>query len=156
MGEVLVHFRTVVRAIRRHYQRVEQACGISGAQLWALAHVAESPGLRVGELAHALAIHQSTASNMLDKLESAGLLSRRRSDEDQRVVRLHVTARGRRVLARAPRPLRGVLQQGLHDLPEASLAALNRELATLVRAMHLRERAARKVLLEEDLRPQRR
>jgi DNA-binding MarR family transcriptional regulator len=153
MGEVLVHFRTVVRAIRRHYQRVEQACGISGAQLWALAQLAEAPGLRVGELAQALAIHQSTASNLLDKLESAGLVSRRRSDEDLRVVRLHLTARGRRVLARAPRPLRGVLQQGLLDLPDASLRTLNRELATLVRCMHLRERSARKVLLEEDLRP---
>jgi DNA-binding MarR family transcriptional regulator len=156
MGEVLVHFRTVVRAIRRHYQRVEQACGISGAQLWALAQLAEAPGLRVGELAQALAIHQSTASNLLDKLESAGLVSRRRSDEDLRVVRLHLTARGRRVLARAPRPRRGVLQQGLLDLPDASLRTLNRELATLVRCMHLRERSARKVLLEEDLRPPRR
>ena len=72
------------------------------------------------------------------------------------MVRLYPTARGRRVLERAPKPLRGVLQQGLLGLPDASLRALNRELATLVRAMHLRERAARKVLLEEDLRPQRR
>jgi DNA-binding MarR family transcriptional regulator len=152
MREVLVHFRAVVRAIRRHYQQVEDACGISGAQLWALVHVDEAPGLRVGDLARTLAIHQSTASNMLDKLESAGLVARRRNDQDQRVVQLFITARGRRVLARAPRPLRGVLQQGLLDLPAESLARLNCELATLVRGMHLREHGARKTLLEQELR----
>ena len=152
MNDVLLHFRTVVRAIRRHYQQVEASCGISGAQLWALVHVHQSPGMRVGELARMLAIHQSTASNMLDKLEAAGLVARKRNDEDQRVVRLFATARGRRVLASAPRPLRGVLQQGLLDLPQRSLESLNRELATLVRCMHLRERAARSTLLEEELR----
>jgi DNA-binding MarR family transcriptional regulator len=152
MNDVLLHFRTVVRAIRRHYQQVEASCGISGAQLWALVHVHQSPGMRVGELARMLAIPQSTASNMLDTLEAAGLVARKRNDEDQRVVRLFATARGRRVLASAPRPLRGVLQQGLLDLPDRSLDSLNRELATLVRCMHLRERVARSTLLEEELR----
>jgi hypothetical protein len=67
-------------------------------------------------------------------------------------VRLYPTARGRRVLERAPKPLRGVLQQGLLGLPDASLRALNRELAALVHEMHLRERDAHRTLLEEDLR----
>jgi hypothetical protein len=45
-----------------------------------------------------------------------------------------------------------VLQQGLLDLPDGSLRTLNRELAALVREMHLRERGAPKTLIEEDLR----
>jgi len=148
MREVLLQFRIVVRAIRRHYRRVEVACGISGAQLWALAHVESTPGVRVGELARELAIHQSTASNMLDKLESAGLMERRRTDTDQRVVRLFVTTKGKRVLRRAPRPLRGVLQQGLIDLSTPALTALQRQLGQLVRQMEVRDADPKGTLLE--------
>ena len=65
MLEVLQQFRILVKSIRSHYQQVEARSGVSGAQLWALAHIAGSPGSKVGELARALAIHQSTASNLV-------------------------------------------------------------------------------------------
>src|SRR5271165_3388130 len=84
MLEVLALFRVVFKSIRNHYRTVERRTGISGAQLWALAQIAENPGIRVGDLALALAIHQSTASNLLRELETAALLTRRKVREDRR------------------------------------------------------------------------
>ncbi len=136
MLAVLMNFRIVVRTMRNHYRRVERACGVSGAHVWALAQIAATPGINVSDVAHQLAIHQSTASNMLDKLERAGLVSRVRSADDRRVVRLQATARGRRIVERAPPPVRGALQQALVDLPLSRLAALRDELGELLHRMH--------------------
>ncbi len=135
MLAVLLHFRIVVRSMRGHYRQVERACGVSGAHVWALAQVAELPGLKVSELARHLALHQSTASNMVDRLEKAGLVLRRRSARDARVVHLHATRRGEGVLAKAPPPARGVLQQALMALPATRLEALRDDLALLIRHM---------------------
>ena len=108
MLEVLEQFRVIVKSIKRHYQTVERRAGLQGAQLWALAQVAETPGTQVGDLARALAIHQSTASNLLRALEAEGLVTRERRSSDQRQVRLFATKKGLKLLKGAPRPLIGV------------------------------------------------
>jgi len=149
MLEVLKLFRILVKSIRGHYRVVENRSGVSGAQLWALAHIDKNPGSKVGELARALAIHQSTASNLVGRLESQGLLARRRVRQDQRSVELTLTAQGRTALARAPRPLIGVLQQALLDLPDASLDALRRYLGVLIGAMMIKDKRGRATPLSE-------
>jgi DNA-binding MarR family transcriptional regulator len=80
-----------------------------------------------------MALHQSTASNMVDKLESAGLIRKERTSADQRVVRLYLTDSGRELLARAPSPARGVLPEALRLLDEEGLLRLQRELDGLLR-----------------------
>jgi DNA-binding MarR family transcriptional regulator len=149
MLEVLKLFRILVQSIRGHYQVVENRSGVSGALLWALAHVAKNPGSKVGELARALAIHQSTASNLVGRLESLGLLVRHRPRDDQRSVELKLTPKGRSALARAPRPLIGVLQQALLDLPNANLDALHQHLGALIATMKVKDKRGRSVLLSE-------
>lgn len=142
MLEVLEQFRIIFRSIKRHYQNVERRAGLSGAQLWALSQVASRPGLQVGELARALAIHQSTASNLLRGLEELALVSRERQGTDQRTVQLVATARGRAVLKRAPQPLIGVLQQALSELSGRDLDRLQQELANLVACLKRQGAAA--------------
>lgn len=149
MLEVLKLFRMLVKSIRGHYQVVENRSGVSGAQLWALTHVAGNPGATVGELARALAIHQSTASNMVSRLESLGLLARHRLRHDQRSVQLTLTPKGRSALARAPRPLIGVLQQALLDLPQASLDALHQHLGILIGAIKIKDVRSRATPLSD-------
>jgi DNA-binding MarR family transcriptional regulator len=149
MLQVLEQFRVIFKAIRGHYRSVEKRAGISGALLWALAQVAADPGTPVGRLARALAIHQSTASNLLRRLESRGLVSRRREGKDRRKVQLFATAKGLRVLGRAPQPLIGVLQQALSDLPAAKLHRLHKHLHGVIAAMKVKDRHARSSLLSE-------
>jgi DNA-binding MarR family transcriptional regulator len=149
MLDVLALFRVVFRSVRQHYQRVERRSGVTGAQLWALAHVAAHPGTRMGQLARALAIHPSTASNLVRRLESLGLVARERRGKDQRAVQLYLTAGGTRALRHAPQPLIGVLQQALSGLPARSLDGLRRHLQELIGTMKVKDLRARSMPISQ-------
>jgi DNA-binding MarR family transcriptional regulator len=146
MLEVLEQFRVIFKSLRSHYREVQQRTGISGAQLWVLARVAASPGSHVGEVARSLAIHQSTASNLLKSLERRRLVARERRGADQRNVQLYATAKGLRLLRRAPQPLIGVLQQALTELPAPVLAGLHVSLARVIAAMKVKRLAAARAM----------
>lgn len=149
MLEVLQQFRVVVQAIRKHYAKVEKRSGMTGAQLWALTHIAAHPGITVGELARAMAVHQSTASNLLERLVALEYVDKRRDGNDQRTVRLHATPRGIVAQRGAPQPRTGVLQQALAELPPASLVALRTHLSKLIELMRGKDRRARRTPLSE-------
>ena len=146
MLEVLAQFRVLVRSIREHYRVVEDKASIGGAQLWALSEIAGAPDTSVGDLARRLAVHISTASNLVGRLEELGLVERKRVSRDQRVVQLAPTALGRRTLKAAPQPTMGLLQQALLDLPPERLKALRRELAEVLARMKVRSPAAARQL----------
>ena len=140
MLEVLAQFRVLVRSIREHYRTVEEKASVGGAQLWALSEIAAHPDMSVGDLARRLAVHISTASNLVGRLEELGFVERKRVSRDQRVVQLAPTALGRRTLKAAPQPTMGLLQQALLDLPPERLKALRRELTEVLARMKLRSR----------------
>src|SRR4051794_463313 len=119
-ARVLRRFRLVFNADKAHFRAVEKKAGVSGAQLWALHVVREQPGIGVGGLARAMDIHQSTASNLLRPLLDGEFVAAARDGADRRSVRLQLTARGRRVLARAPGPFAGVLPDALARLDRAT------------------------------------
>lgn len=149
MMEVLKRFRVLLRSMEAHYRSVEQRSGLGGAQVWALAEIEAEHGLTVGALAEKLAIHLSTASNLVRRLEELKLVTRNRSKKDQRVVQLAVTAAGRRKLEQAPKPSMGLLQQALSETPTDELDALGTELDKLLRRMrHLDRRAGSLVIAE--------
>jgi DNA-binding MarR family transcriptional regulator len=129
---VLQRFRVLIRTAQRHSQWIERQSGITGAQLWALQELLDKPGLRVGELANLMALHQSTASNMIDKLESTGFVRKERTTVDQRVVRLYLTDSGADLLGNAPSPARGVLPEALRLLPPDELVRLQMDLDALL------------------------
>lgn len=134
--ETLKQFRVIISAVRQHFRALEAACGVSGAQVWILATLAETPDITVSQLSEALAVHISTASNMLDKLAKANLVERRRSETDRRVVHLRLSPEGLAALQRAPRPLTGLVPYALERLPEHALARLHEDLDLLIRQMN--------------------
>lgn len=140
--EVLKKFRIVFSAVKKHFQHVEARCGVSGAQLWAITEISRTPGLRVSDLAQALSIHQSTASNLLGEIEAKGFVLKERTGADQRVVRLYLTKKGKDAVARAPRPQIGVLPDALQHLPDEVLDSLNADMDALLSLMHLKDEAA--------------
>jgi DNA-binding MarR family transcriptional regulator len=151
MLEVLAQFRIIIRSVRRHYQDVERRAGLSGAQLWALAEVSAQPGLQVGGLARALAVHQSTASNLARRLYALGLVRRERKGRDQRHVQLFTTPRGAKLLGRAPKPSIGVLQQALSELSPTRLRELNAALERVVALMKVKSLSASRALPLSDI-----
>ncbi len=143
---VLMQFRQAVNSAKRHFRWVGDQCGISGVHVWALWELSETPGASVSDVARALAIHQSTASNLLDKLTRAGFVRRERGREDQRVSRLFVTPAGASLLRRAPSPVRAMLLQALVDMTDADLKRLEALLSTLLVHMKVDKDAATRPL----------
>lgn len=141
-ARVLRRFRLVFNAVKSHFREVETQAGISGAQLWALSVIEAQPGIGVGELARAMDIHQSTASNLLRALLEKNLVAAGRDGEDRRAVQLKATARGTKVLAKAPGPFSGVLPDALARLDKTTLARLDRDLAKLIEELGVDERGA--------------
>lgn len=134
-AKVLRRFRVVFNAVKNHFRAVERKAGVSGAQAWALSAIHARPGLGVGDLARAMDVHQSTASNLLRTLVEAGLVVSSREGEDRRTVQLYVTAKGQKALAKAPAPFEGVLPDALLRLDEQTLARLERDLAKVIRQL---------------------
>ena len=139
-ARVLRRFRLVFNSVKSHFRAVETKAGISGAQLWALSVVQAHPGIGVGELARAMDIHQSTASNLLRALLDKSLVSAQRGGEDRRAVQLQCTARGNKVLGKATGPFAGVLPEALARLDKRTLARLDRDLAAVITQLGVDER----------------
>lgn len=142
--QVLRQFRVIFNAVKTHFQQVEKAAGIGGAQVWALSILAEEPGIRVGALAKRMDIHQSTASNMVRALVDQELVLMQRDALDKRAYGLSLSPAGQVVLDKAPAPLAGVLPQALESLDALTLQRLNTDLDRIIYQLgqHANDKAA--------------
>jgi DNA-binding MarR family transcriptional regulator len=140
--EVLKSFRIIYGSVRQHFRDVRRATGLSGSQIWILHEVMQAPGIGVSDLAMKLAIHQSTCSQLVEKLVRAGLMVKTRSSDDQRRVGLSVSARGKRALASAPGPAEGVLPEAIAEISPASRRGLQRSLQQIIKALDLKDDSA--------------
>lgn len=147
--EVLKKFRLIYGSVRQHFREVESRCGVSGSQLWILQEVGRSPGIGVSELAGRLHIHQSTCSQLVEKLVQRELVVKERSEEDQRRVGLKLPRYAANLLARAPGPAEGILPEALGALPDEVLRSLDAALFEVIGQLrHRDERFAEKPLAD--------
>jgi len=63
--------------------------------------IAENPGGSLAQLARALAVTAPNITNIVDRLESRGLIERSQSEEDRRTQVLHTSVRGRELVREA-------------------------------------------------------
>ena len=137
--QVLKRFRVIYGSVRQHFRDVEKTCGVTGSQLWILQEVGKNPGIGVTDLAERLSVHQSTCSQLVEKLATRKLVIKERSKEDQRRVGLRLTAESALILEKAPGPAEGILPEALQALPEAALAALDKSLVEVIGQLRIRD-----------------
>lgn len=136
---VLKKFRIIFGSVRQHFREVEETCGVTGSQLWILQEVAKTPDIGVSELAERLSIHQSTCSQLVEKLVAHGLIIKERSKEDQRRVGLCLTGEASKILKKAPGPAEGILPEALQALPESALIALDKSLIEVIEQLSTKD-----------------
>jgi MarR family transcriptional regulator, organic hydroperoxide resistance regulator len=130
--EVLGKFRSIYGSAKNHFRQIEEQCGISGSQLWILKEVASNPNIGITQVSERLSIHQTTCSLLVEKLVKSKLITKERSQEDQRRVGLKVTDEGLAVLAKAPEPVEGILPSAVNAMDKESLDKLNKALNLLI------------------------
>ena len=140
--QVLRRFRVVFNSIKTHFRHIEKGTGIGGAQVWALGVVRANPGIGVNDLARAMDVHQSTASNLVRSLVDRQLVVAVKDGVDRRAVTLRILPGGRKVLRTTPGPFTGVLPEALASLDTRTLSRLDKDLGRLIAALEADERAA--------------
>lgn len=121
--ELATRLRVAVTRLNRRL-RQQSLAGLSPAQASALGTVNRLDRLTLGELAAAEQVQPPTMTRLVASLESAGLVVRETDGADRRVVRVRVTAEGRRTLQRIRTLKNAYLNRRL-----ASLDPTERELA---------------------------
>jgi MarR family transcriptional regulator, organic hydroperoxide resistance regulator len=135
-------FRMIFGSARRFDAEVRRTTGVPGSLLWALSEIASAADMSINALANRMALHQTTASNIVNALVERKLVLRRRNAADQRVVELQVSAHGTRVLRRAPGPHAGLLVDALKCMKAHQLEGLQQNLMLLVAEMRRPARGA--------------
>jgi DNA-binding MarR family transcriptional regulator len=92
--------RPVVLRLARGLRKETEQVGITARQATLLWLIKRSPGLSLAELAAEEDISPPALSGHVDRLETAGLVERTRSDTDRRRVGLRLTDEGEQLLRR--------------------------------------------------------
>lgn len=142
-NQVLRRFRVVFNSVRTHFKQIEKQVGLGGAQVWALSVIRDQPGIGMGELARAMDVHQSTASNLVRALQQKALIRMDKDAHDKRHVHLYTTPPALDLLASAPGPLEGVLPAALELLSPQTLERLDQDLTELIKLLKADESAGR-------------
>lgn len=90
----------------------------------------------IGVIAEELAVNPSNASRHCDRLQRLGLLERRRSAADGRVVHVALTEQGREVVDAVTRRRREEVVKVLAQMPEADRRGVVEALDSFRRAAH--------------------
>lgn len=83
------------RAITKQYTILLDSMGITYTQYLAMLVLWKKDGILVQQIAEGLEIDQATATPLVQRLEKLGLVTRRRSLEDERKVQVFLTVKGK-------------------------------------------------------------
>src|SRR6266496_3035222 len=86
----------VAQAYRSLSDSFMDRIGMHRAQATLLCRLFAQDGMTQSEIAEQLSVQGATVTNMLQRMEEAGLVARRRDPEDNRLVRVYLTEKGRK------------------------------------------------------------
>jgi DNA-binding MarR family transcriptional regulator len=123
--DVANRLRPVLLQLVRELRREVHPLGITGGQVSLLVQIKRKPQIGVRELAALERVSPAAMSGAVDRLERAGLISRRMDAADRRRQGLSVSAAGERVLRAVKRRRTAWLASRLERLSAEDLEALD-------------------------------
>lgn len=107
--------------------------GLTGPQL-AVVKMLEPVGkLSLSELSGKIRARNSTVTGIIDRMEREGLVQRRRSEADRRVVNIELTPKGRELASEIPVEPVSIFRRVLAELSPRDASELSRILSRLAR-----------------------
>jgi DNA-binding MarR family transcriptional regulator len=136
IGEVNPLMPPLALAFRRVVSIIERESGVAGMQWFVLVMLGRRDGLSQGELIQEYEMDPSRVTRNAKSLEANGFIIRERAPEDNRVVRMYLTDKGRELLwSKLPR-VNEELRRRVHSvLSDEELRELRRMLDSLSEAM---------------------
>jgi MarR family transcriptional regulator, organic hydroperoxide resistance regulator len=121
------------RAVTQAYLPLLAPLGLTYPQYLVMLVLWEGDGASVKELGRRLELDSGTLTPLLKRVEAAGLVVRRRDAADERVVRVHLTPKGRALEAKAAAVPAGMACR--LGTTRAEMGRLRDELVTLTRRL---------------------
>lgn len=121
------------RLLRRAFDARVRTLGMTSAQARLLLILEHSEGENQGFYAEQLEVEPISLCRLVDRMEEAGLLERRRDPADRRAWRVHLTERSRQVIGEVRAGLDGMEEEmltGLSGDERGSLTALLEKVRT--------------------------
>lgn len=136
-SDVMARFLQIQRHLSRYSHRIMHDFGISGRTLAALRYLKVSGEAAIGQLSRHLYVRNSSASEMVSKMEDRGLVQRVRCQEDNRVVKVSLTAAGEDILERAPLAGFGLLRDRIASLDAGEMRLIGNALDRIADLLNL-------------------
>jgi MarR family transcriptional regulator for hemolysin len=123
----------VSRLMRKYFEQRARArqLGLTKAQCSVLFHLSRREGINQAALAQILEVEPITLVRLLDRLEAAGLVERRRDKQDRRAWVLYLTPAAQPLIGRIRELITEVWETVQDKMPAAERAAFVATLATL-------------------------
>lgn len=121
----------VSRLMRRRFDERARKSGATGPQWRTLKMLERHEGLNQGQLAELLEVEPITCCRMIDRLEEAELVERRRDPADRRAWRIYLTEKARPVLAELHDVAGEMIEAALHGLSQSQRDAMIAALHTI-------------------------
>ena len=113
----------------------EREVGLSAATWFLLTMLIEEDGISQGEVSHRFEVDPSRITRLAQRLEGEGLLRRERDPEDNRMVRLHATEEGRRLIESRQERREGFEDRARREFSPEELAEFRRALGVVAQLM---------------------
>lgn len=124
-NQLCFRFHRISRELTAAYRPLLADLGLTYPQYLAMLVLWERDGRTVGEIGEHLALDSGTLSPLIRRLETGGLVTRRRSADDERKVGVYLTVAGRKLEGRAadvPQALAQLLARDPGEYEQAKAA----------------------------------
>lgn len=138
--ETLIFLYTESRRLTKEEARKHD---LTGPQLSVIKLLSGIGDLSLTELSDNMQTKNSTVTGIIDRMESAGLVKRIRSEEDRRVVLIRLTPQGQRLAREIPIEPMQLFRVALESISE-------REIKTLLKILGKLEESVRKQVGENE------
>jgi len=149
--EILIALRRIMRATDLHSQKLIRESGLTAPQILVMQAVAGEGSPSTSTLARRIVVSQATVTRIIDRLERAGLVERRKSTTDKRVVNVTLTEAGRERLEAAPQPLQSEFLREYRKLADWEQHMLKSSLLRIAKMMDAEDLDAAAILQIGDI-----
>ncbi len=124
--------KVLYHSLQRNIDQRMQEHELTAMQWGPLLLLAKGKGDTAAELARDMGTDTGAMTRMLDRLQAKGLIQRRRSEEDRRVVHLELTPAGHEVVSRIPPGLCSAMNEHLSGFTAEELEQLKSLLRRMI------------------------
>jgi MarR family transcriptional regulator, organic hydroperoxide resistance regulator len=134
----LIALRRILRVTELNARELAAHSDFTTSQLLVLQHIAREGKALPSAIARAVRLKQATVTVLLQKLESAGFVTRRRDTEDRRRIWIELSDAGAAALQMSPDLLQNRFERSFADLDDWEQAMI---IAALERVAHILDAA---------------